>query len=268
MTTSLARHAIQLSSVEMLACWESLGLGEPPYLLQLRRPSGTQAAQHGTYQKLAQAMVALALRNLSDGTRPTEPLAGMLRLLARPHYQLDIKFSGPADKPILGLGAVTGSHGLVLTSIDGAGPYTLHLMDGTRVAGTLLNLLGTVQPGISHPVNIPGDVFDNALRATAAERGSVWRFADHLADHGVPRKDATAFARMNTETDFGGQLGLTTWTDGSERRGPWVIGFVRSNNRFYMQLRRHDNTVTMCPTDIARLHHQWRDLLEYTARSR
>jgi EspG family len=253
---------IRLTSTELLAGWESLDLGEPPFLLRLRRPGHTQATRHEAQRLLHEAMTALAARGLADGGQPSAALAHLLRTLAHADYHLDIRFTDPSGsgRPILGLGAVAGAHGVVVVSNDGAGPLDLRAVDGSRVAATLLNLLGEVRPGIGSPVNIASAVLDDAVAATPD--GGVWSLADQLRERGIPRQEASSLARMCTGINFGGQLGATARFAGPDRRGPWVIGFLRGEAGYFLQLRR-GATVTVCPTDTSRLMHRWRELVEH-----
>jgi hypothetical protein len=255
-----ARRAVELRPVELLACWEALGLGEPPFLLRLRRPAGTLEAQAATRRRLRVALRGLAERGLADpeSHQPVPPLADLVALFARSDRLLDIRFTGPAGRPTLGLGGMCGAEGAVLVSADGHGPMRLLAVDGSRVAATLLELLGPVEAGAGMPVNIPGSVFDAAC---AVDRdGDPWTLADELVALGVARRDAATLARMNAGIDFGGQLGVTG--GGPERRGPWVVGFVRgAGGRYFVQLRR-DDTVSMGPTDAARPLRHWRELLD------
>ncbi|MBB6372779.1 hypothetical protein BKA01_008030 [Pseudonocardia eucalypti] len=257
-------RAVQLSPVELLACWEALQLGELPCELHMRRPSGPWAAQQATRQVLARALIGLAVRGLSDGTRPTADLAEMLQPLAHPSYQLDIRFTGPNRRPIVGLGPVTNTHSLVVTFIDdGESPIELRATDSSQIPGVLLALLGPFTPGISPPVNLPADLFDQACETIGDDAGP-WALADQLREHGAPRRDAEALARMWTDIDFGGQLGVTAWRDGREHRCPWVIGFLRNlTGQTFLHLRRA-GTLTMCPIDAPGLHRHWRELLTRT----
>jgi hypothetical protein len=253
------RGSIRLSALELAACWMSLRLPEPPFLLQLPRPVGTRESQDDVRRRFVVALAGLEPRGLSDGRRPAPALAAMLHTLARAGHQLDIRFSGPNGRPALALGAVNGACGVVVTGGDGAGPIALEPMDASRVPAALLGLLGLVTPGVAAAVNIPGEVFDRAR--AAAQDGNPWTLCDELIVRGVPRRDATALARVNTDICFGGQLGITTRSADGERRGPWVIGFLRNReNGYFLQVRRN-NTVTVSPTDGDRLLRHWRELV-------
>jgi len=257
-----AQRTVQLSPTELLACWEALDLGEPPFLLRLRHPDHTQAARRYARRLLDGARASLAARGLVDGSAPAPGLAAMLHTLAGADYHLDIRFTNPSgsERPLLGLGAIAGSHGVVVVSNDGAGPLHLQPVDGARVAATLLELLGPVKPGVGVPVNIPTAVLDEAVAATPDS--TPWSLADELQQRGIRRQDAASLARMCTDITSGGQLGATGRFGGPDRRGPWVVGFVRGSGGYFLQLRRHA-TLTMCPTDIPRLMYQWRELAEH-----
>ncbi|WP_028937929.1 ESX secretion-associated protein EspG [Pseudonocardia spinosispora] len=251
--------AVQLEPVEFLACWEALTLGEPPFLLRMRHPDGTVDQIEETRRQFTEAIAGLAERGLSDGVHPGQRLAQLLGVLSRSDYQIDIRFTGPYGRPVLGLGGIAGGDGVIAVSNDGLGPITLLEMDSSRVAASLLSLPGPMTPGVGPQVNIPVDLLDKAIAATTDN--SFWTLADRLRELGVPAQDANALARMSSATTFGGQLGATARFGAPERRGPWVIAFHSAGEGYFMMLRR-GTTVTMGPTDANRLLLQWRELVE------
>jgi len=251
---------IRLTPVEFMACWEALELGEPPFLLRMLSPSGTEEMIAETRRRLRAALGDLTERGLVDGSYPSGQLSTLLRTFAGAEHQLDIRFTGTAARPVLGLGARRGAQGVVILSNDGAGPIDLYAMDATRVDTALIGLLGTVEPGTAPQVNIPADVLDAAAAAT--RDGNPWTLSDKLRARGIPGGDASGLARMLGPADLGGQLGVTTQIGGRQQRGPWVIGFSRGKTGYFMQLRR-DNTVTISPTDGNRLLRSWRDLVTH-----
>lgn len=251
--------AVQLEPVEFLACWEALALGEPPFLLRMRHPDGTEEQIAETRRQFSNAIAGLAERRLSDGVRPGQRLTQLLGVLARSDYQLDIRFTGQYGRPVLGLGGVAGRDGVLAVSSDGLGPITLIDMDSSRVAASLLSLPGPITPGVAPPVNIPAELLDKAIASTTDN--SFWTLADRLRELGVSGQDANAVARTSSATVFGGQLGATARFGGPERRGPWVIAFHSAGAGYFMLLRR-GFTVTMGPTDANRLLLQWRELVE------
>jgi hypothetical protein len=260
-TTRRAAPDAELSSAELLACWESLGLGEPPALLRIRRPGLTDADRRACSRLLSGALAGLAARGLSDGAHPTPGLAGMLRVLAHADYHLDIRFGGPTRRPVLGIGAVHGTRAVMLLSYDGAAPIQLWATESTNVAHTLLGLLGDVPAGRGNPVNIPTTTLDQALHA-ATDTG-IWALTGQLHTRGISSTDASSLARMCTGITFGGQLGATGRYGGPDRRGPWTIGFHRARNGGYFMRLRRDHTLTVCPTNTARLRRQWTTLVNH-----
>lgn len=258
------RHpaAIQLTPTELLACWEALRLGEAPVLFRLRRPGWTPAERAEADGLLREAMAGLAQRGLSDGSRPAPVLVGLLRVIAHADYHLDIRYANQSGtgRPVLGIGAVAGAQGAIVLSHDGAGPIRLRPLDGSRVAGALLDLLGPITPGEGTPVNIPADTLDTAASRLAKGDGFA-ALTDELRALGVDRQAANSLARMCSGILGGGQLGATARYGGPERRAPWVIGFHRTGSGHFMLLRKA-GTVTVAPTDPPRLAHQWRELTD------
>jgi hypothetical protein len=276
------QQGVNLTRLELLACWTVLGLGAPPMELDLRPPGPTFDDDQREYQR---AMAALAERGLSDGVRPHPQLAGMLQLLNDADLYLDIRFSDSrsAWPPVFGLGALSGANGLSLVTGDiamtgnGEGAHresdVVQLLptDSSRVASTLLGLVtarGPMTPGRGAPENIPLEVFDAALAANG--QGTLWDLADELQRRGVPREDGVSLARMCTDITLAGQLGATSrflepgqaaTTGRKDKRGPWVVGFHANENGWFVQLRR-DKTLTVSPTDANRLLLQWQELVE------
>jgi hypothetical protein len=266
-------QAIRLSPTELLGCWNTLNLGEPPSQLWIRPPGRTVEESTAL---LTRAVGGLADRGLSNGLRPHPTLANALRVIADAELILNIRFHdqrGTAPT-LLGLGATTGAHGITLITYDSVNgltaPLRLHAMDSTRVAAALLGLTAThgpIRPGVGAPVNIPAEEFDTALRR--APHGDLWAMTDRLRELGIPSRDATSLARMCSGIQATGQLGATG-RHGQFRReqhGRWRVGFHSTERGWFLQLRR-DGMVTVYPTDGARLIRQWHELIETVRRIR
>lgn len=267
MTACGDARSIGLSPAEFFTCWDCLDLGEIPLLLDVRPPGDTMAEHR---QITADTTNRLRGRGLFTGNRPAPTLTSMLRVLADPHYTLDIRYADTSQPTgVLGLGAVKHHHTtIVTTDSNGAGPLTITSLDTAHIAAHLLSLVGPITPGRSPTVNIPTDALDQAR--AAVPDNNPWHIAEHLKAHGVPRIDADGLARMCTGITAGGQLGATTHPAGHPpRRGPWVIGIHRTPAGHFMQLRRTDNaragTLTVSPTDAQTLQRHWRTLVEHTA---
>ncbi|WP_028926768.1 ESX secretion-associated protein EspG [Pseudonocardia acaciae] len=245
--------ALRLSPAEFFTCWSSLALDEPPPLLQIRPPGFTMADHRRILADTAAALRALGLFT-SDHPEPT--LRRTLETLARPDYTLDIRYAADPHTQTLGLAAINGASATVAISDGtGQGPIDLLTLDSAHAPAHLLSLAGPITPGRTAAVNLPLEVLDEAR--TATPNGDLWAIADHLHARGIPRADASSFARMCADIQAGGQLGATS----PRRRGPWVIAFHRTPTGHYMQLKRH-HTLTICPAAPALLIRHWRELLE------
>jgi hypothetical protein len=233
---------IRVGPDELSSWWQRMTTDDPPFLL------------------------GLPLRPDPAHRPPPAPVATALRTLACADHHLDIRFTGPASRPVVGLGGAHGNDGVIAVRPDAAGPIELLRMDASRVAATLVGLLGPVRPAVAPEVNIPAEVLDQACAAAGDGdpwTGSPWILSDQLVVLGVPRRDATALARMLSGIDFGGQLGITDRRGRGEVRGPWVIGFVRNPEQRYAVLVRRAGTVTVSPTDAARLLRHWGELVDH-----
>lgn len=265
MTAIPTAPATRLSPAEFFACWNSLGLDEPPPLLQVRPPGYTMAERRRIF---ADAASGLSARGLYPAGRPEPVLRRMLEILARPDYTLDLRYATDPRTQVLGLAAVRGASATVVVSDGtGVGPLDLLDLDSAHAAGHLISLAGRINPGRGRPVNIPAELLDQARAALPG--ADIWSVADHLRSAGVPCADASSFARMCGDIRSGGQLGATGHFGGPPRRGPWVIAFHRNPAGHFMRLdRRHRASapvLTVCPADTALLLRHWRELVERLA---
>jgi len=259
-----ANPVLRLSAVEFDACWELLGLGETPPTLELLSPGRTWAERH---RVLTDVLGGLRRRGLVERSAPSEAVAGPLRLLASPEYQVDLRFAGP-DGPVTGIGAVTGDRGVRLVRL-GDQLRLLPIRPGQLVTA-MVELVGPLRGGPGRQVNIPAAVFDAAHRATTD--GKLWTMADELVARGVARMDAASWVRMCTGIRSVGQLGTVGRADGVPRFGPWAVGFQRTDGGDFLQLRRPGAegaavdaaTVTICPLDAPRLTRLVTELLAAT----
>jgi EspG family len=86
-------RAVRLTSVEFLACWAALRLGDIPLALELRSVGVTLDERDRIYRD---ALTGLARRGLVDPAAPAlpcHPLAGALRLLATAPYLVDLRLA-------------------------------------------------------------------------------------------------------------------------------------------------------------------------------
>jgi hypothetical protein len=262
---------IQMTPVEFDVCWEALGLGESPIAFELPSPGRTGAERAAVR---SEAFGALRRRGLADAGRspypssstPAPAVAGVLRLLATADHTVDVRHLD-AGRTVVGLGAVRGPDGVVVLH---RGPrLELARMDGARVVPALVGIVAPEPAGVGRPVTLPVAVLDAAL-AGRPRTGSA--FADELVRQGVASVDAAAAAHMSRGVLARGQFGVTgrrpglTGPPGSVppgatgRRGPWVIGYHRAANGWFVQLRRA-GAVTLAPLDTARLRARVAELI-------
>lgn len=86
-------RAVRLTTVEFLACWAALRLGDTPVALELRSVGVTLDERDRIYRD---ALIGLACRGLVDPAAPAlpcPPLAGALRLLATAPYLADLRLA-------------------------------------------------------------------------------------------------------------------------------------------------------------------------------
>jgi hypothetical protein len=262
----------RLTPVELDVCWELLDLGDTPLTLALPSP-GRTFTERGRI--VAGVLDGLRERGLADAGGPVPELADRLRLLARPDLQLDLYLAGELSPPdtapprqdtapattgdhapreTVGIGVLDAHRGCVL--LRRADRIRLLPVRPSGVLPALLGAMPTPRPATGRQVNIDAGVYDAARRATSD--GSLWTMADELVARGVPRPDATSWARMCTGVRGVGQFGTAVRRDGVSRFGPWVIGFHRGGTGDVLQLRRPEHagrtrTVTVGPLDRPRL---------------
>jgi hypothetical protein len=246
---------IRLSSVEFLACWHAMDLGELPVVLELR-PLGVDPRDRDRIYR--QALLGSRVGDQRGGPEPR--LAGLLRLIAAPNWECDVRRVGGPRGELVALGSVAGEHGVV-TARRGEQLVVLP-MSGPRVAGVLVELVGPLNPGRARSVNIAAEDFDRACQGAA----DLWTVADRLARFGVDRGEANSTARMLTGITGGGQLGATAVVGGTRSRGRWVIGYQHTPDGDFVQFRRpttsYGDTVTIAPVSTDRLFVHLRDLIE------
>jgi hypothetical protein len=243
---------LRLSAVEFDACWELLGLGSTPPALRLPSPGHTWQERH---EILTSVLAGLRRRGLADRSAPGNRVAGPLRLLAGPDYQLDLRLRDGRHGTLIGIGASAAGYGVLLARHRDQ--LRLRPVRPAQLVDAVVGLAGPIRAGVGRAVNMPAEVFDAAREATTD--GKLWTMADQLLARGVPRLDAASWVRMCTGIRTVGQIGTAFWLDGMPRFGPWMIGFQATEAGHFLQLRRPGQggeAITVCPLDapgLARL---------------
>lgn len=245
--------SVPLAPIELDACWELLGLGDPLPVLRLPSPGRTWTERR---EILTTVLATLRRRGLAspDG-QVHELVARPLRILADPDRRLDLHVEGDRHGAQVAVGAARDGQGGALVTRRAEGVRVREIRPA-RLVPEVVGLLGGegARPGTGRPVNLPVEAFDQAC--AAAEDGSLWTVVDGLVARGVTKLDATGWARMCTDIQVVGQLGGAVRTESGLKLSPWVIGFHGTPAGYYLQLRRPDafgGTLTVCPLDHQRL---------------
>jgi hypothetical protein len=248
---------VRLSTVEVEACFELLGLGEPPPSLQLPSPGRTLPERQN---HLDAVLLGLRRRGLADRNRPSEELAGPLRVLARPDRQLDLRIHSPHGELVAIAAAARRNGALAVRQGD---QMTIGTVRRTALVPAVVGLIGPMTPGPGATVNVPADLFEEAWE-TATDRHPA-SLVDRLTEMGIPRRDVSSLIHMCRGTGALGQIGAVHYDGRSARPSPWVIGFHRTDAGYYLLLRKPSAyggaTVTIRPLDAPRLAQLAEELL-------
>jgi EspG family len=198
---------------------------------------------------------------LTDRNRPSEELAGPLRVLAHPDHQLDLRIRS-RDGGLVASGAAARENGAL--AIRRGEEVTVAAVRGTALVAAVVGLIGPMSPGRGAAVNVPADLFDEATEATTD--GHISSLVDYLTEMGMRRGDVSSLIHMCRGTRALGQIGTVHYVGRSARSGPWVIGFHRTEAGYYLLLRRPSTyggeTVTIRPLDAPQLTQLTEELLK------
>jgi hypothetical protein len=240
------RHVLTAAEFDVL--WEWLGLGPTPVVLQLGSPGRTHTERR-TVQ--ATAWQGLRGRGLAGPDGPEPELGRLLRLLARPGEQLELRAWWGHEVRAL----AAGRHG--------AGALAVREADGVTVTacGSLPSaLLGAFPPADRGP----GRACTAPTAVLAAAPAAGLRPA--LLDAGVPPVEAGLLARMLTGTGRRAQvvaLGADRW--GVLRRAGGVLGVLDGPRGRYLLTRTTGEDgvewATVAPAGDRELRHRITELL-------
>lgn len=250
---------VRLSPIEMDACFELLGLGETPPTLDLPSPGRTVPKRQ---DHLDAILLDLQRRGMADRRGPSEQVTELLRVLAHPDHQLDLRMYDEHRGGLTAIAAARRGNG-VLTVYEG-NQISLAAIRTSALVPTVVGLVGQMCPGRGAAVNVPADAFDTAWQATTD--GQLSDLVDQLTEVGIPRADVVSCMHMCRGIRALGQLGTVHYSGRSARLGPWVIGFHRTDAGYYLQLRRPGpygrEVVTICPLNAPRLTQLAAELLD------
>ncbi len=238
-----------LSAVEFDVVWDRLGLGPTPVVLQLASPGRTHAARR---RLVADTWAALRVRGLVGPRGPDPALGGLLRLLAAPARQVEVRAWGR-----LRIRAVAADR-------DEEGVLARRRGDDVAVGpcaslpSAVVGLLPPAPPGPGRAAAVP----TAALTAALARPSGAGLRADLVA-RGVAPDEAGAIAWMLHGLDGRAQLGaLATDRWGTVRRSAEVLEVLDGPRGRYLVTRTADGWTTVAPTDARRLRHRVAELVE------
>jgi len=248
------RHVV--TAVEFDILWERLGLGPTPVVLRLPSPGRAEAERR---EVRAAGWQTLRERGLAGPAGPDPELVRVLRLLARPAEQLELR--GTWGRAVAAVAAGRPDDGMLAVRQDA----TVTLESCGALPAALLGALPTAPPGPGRASTVPTSVLTAALGA--GEPG----LRAALIARDVSPGEAGLLARMLAGGGGRAQIvALATDASGIPRRSGEVVGVIDSPGGRYLMTRTvGDDGVewtTVAPTDQRGLRHRVVRLLAAAAR--
>lgn len=241
--------SVTLSPLEFDVVWSHLQLGPFPTVYRL--------LGHGeTYEErdrlVAVAWDRLESRGLGGPTSLDRDLADLLRVLAAPRHEVDLRMNAQTGV-VRALAGAVGDDAVV--GVLRGGEFEL----STTTPGSIVTALTALLPDHPHghgpSVTLASTTFDAACKA--APDGSPKKLREALLERGMRPADAGQLAEALTDVSAMGQLGaamLDGW--GRRRRGSHVVAFVDSATGRYLLEAKPSNGeqwTTIAPTDASRI---------------
>jgi len=254
---------VRLRTAEFEVCWDILGLGELPHVLDLPSP-GRSFEERGRI--VDEVRSGLSARGLADGQGLHPDVAGLLTLLHRFSWAVDAWLL--FDRSIRALGAHGGNAAVVAMIDDQEQEVLVYSVPADAVLTEVVGQLPEIPAAGRWPesVRVEATALDAALAAVGGTDPVA--LADELVRQGERPETATAVARLAEGTGPHGQFGVTV-TDGFGRRhrGAGVVGFHDTTTARIMHLRR-GGWVTLTPAGHDHLAWALRELLDETREAR
>lgn len=251
--SAVSPYVISLSPVEFEVCWEQVGLGELPPVLDQPSPGRTPAERR---EIVARTLDGLRARGLADRDGLRQELVRDLTILARFTWAVDARIARTG--PLRARGAVaTGWSVIAVQDIGGVSirPVPEHVLISEMVA-----LAGEASTTRTDSVSIRAAALDLAASRSAGD--DLHAFADRLTALGERPADARAVARLCEGPVARGQFRLRLPGDPGTHR---AVAYHDGAAGRYLQLRR-DGWVTFTPATGAQLAAQVRTLLDEARR--
>jgi EspG family len=246
------RHV--LTAVEFDVLWAHMGLGPTPAVLRLPSPGRSAAERRDVLRAGWQGMRE---RGLAGPSGADPEIARLLRLLARPTHQLELR--GAWSHHVRSVAASASDTGVLAVRQDA----TVTLAPCSSLPLAVHDVLPPRPAGPGRAATAPSSVLADALAA----HGTGVRSA--LRARGVPGSDAGLLERMLTSGPGRAQVvALATGPAGIARRVGGVLGVLDGPGGRYLLSRRvgEDGVEwsTVAPVDARGLRHRMAVMLEVT----
>ncbi|WP_330359584.1 ESX secretion-associated protein EspG [Actinosynnema sp. ALI-1.44] len=243
-----------LTPLEFDVLWEHLDLGDMPLILKVPSPGRTNAERA---ELVTRAWQSLEAKGFADRVSPDPRLAGLLRLVARPHRELDGRLW--LGRSVRVFAASEGDAGVLAVQEDDR--LTFRGADGLGLPRQVLSVLPQEKAGPGHSVTLPTKDFEVAARESAAPK----EFEAALRRRGLREHDAEALREMIGDVVRQGQFGGAARDKWGRRvRTPRVISFFDTEAGRYLQVRKESGGgeawTTISPADHKRLLHHLTEL--------
>ncbi|GLZ40684.1 ESX secretion-associated protein EspG [Actinokineospora sp. NBRC 105648] len=245
-----------LSRLEFDLVWESLGLAERPYPLDI--PSfGETLDERSTLRK--EVIEGLVARGLHNGTDLDRRLEDQLLLLARNEFSVDALLQIGRGARILGAGRGSA----VVLAVQTGERIRIGPPAAGGVVAEIAGMLPDAEAGPGTAVTLPKSVFHNAIDAYV-ESGFAG-LETILNQGGVSGRDMRTIATLVENSRHGGGQVAANCVDrlGRRTRTDVVNWFDTTAGRYLALPSRQDNTdwLTLAPADSTRLVQRLKDLV-------
>jgi len=254
----LEERECSLTGPEFELAWTALGLQEYPLVLELTS-HGETFDEHATL--LEHARAGLSERGMWAAHGPTRRLTRLLKLLASPDSELDVRGRGPHGR---WRALFASDHRCTVLAVHRNGVHTLTpVTAGSAVAAALSTL--PAAPVGKGQLNAPSTALQQAVgRAGNTPRALV----AELRGLGASAPDATALAEAIPTANGSAQIGAAARVAGHRRRAPRVVGVLHTEHGSYVvtERRAHDGAAwtTYAPATPQRMHQVVQELLSTT----
>ncbi|CAM02208.1 ESX secretion-associated protein EspG [Saccharopolyspora erythraea] len=249
-----ARPDFALSAAEFDLVHDALGLGRPPFPLEVPSRGATMEER----AELAdEAYRALSERGLADGRRLDPGLEQLLRLLTE--HDTSVDAVGHLHRPVRALAAADRNTG-VLAEVA-ADEVSLTEIRPTALAMSIVGVLPPGEPGQLRGVSMPRDTLTRALAEDDEDPfGGDLDEEVALTRAGLPAHDAATFTELVNSRCAGGQFGVS---HRSMRASTLVNWFDTNQGRYLMT--SEGSWLSITPADNRRIEHRLADVLSAVA---